>query len=236
MNNILILPDIHGRSFWKNPCKDWKDTIVFLGDYHDPYAGVENEPTVKQSLENLEELVEFVTKRRKETDAATICLLGNHDWQYLGGIGNCRYDFTHSHEVVELLDELDLQVYYHFEDQTIKPLNKFLFSHAGITQDWLDYNDLDLESLLIAYEKDQCSELNNVPISRGGNAKYGSCIWNSVEDYAMENHIPDFYQIFGHTWGGRIYPIVQQDYAMLDCAKAFVLDTEINQLTPWILA
>ena len=41
--NILIIPDIHGRSFWEEAINDVTehrrefDEVVFLGDYFDPY-------------------------------------------------------------------------------------------------------------------------------------------------------------------------------------------------------
>ena len=40
---ILILPDIHGRTFWKKPCENPKefDLIIFLGDYLDPYESID---------------------------------------------------------------------------------------------------------------------------------------------------------------------------------------------------
>lgn len=36
---ILIIPDVHGRDFWTDPCKDISeyDRVIFLGDYTDPY-------------------------------------------------------------------------------------------------------------------------------------------------------------------------------------------------------
>ena len=37
----LIIPDVHGRSFWKKAIKkhfDECDHVVFLGDYIDPYG------------------------------------------------------------------------------------------------------------------------------------------------------------------------------------------------------
>ena len=39
MSNILIIPDIHGRTFWKEciKCREY-DEIIFLGDYLDPYS------------------------------------------------------------------------------------------------------------------------------------------------------------------------------------------------------
>ena len=38
MNKILVIPDLHGRGFWKEPCNNWEGKIIFLGDYHDPYG------------------------------------------------------------------------------------------------------------------------------------------------------------------------------------------------------
>ena len=45
MTKILIIPDLHGRTFWKEPCYNWEGKIIFLGDYHDPYGEyVDEEP------------------------------------------------------------------------------------------------------------------------------------------------------------------------------------------------
>ena len=77
MTKILVIPDVHGRTFWKEPCNNWKDRIVFLGDYHDPYGEyVDEEPNKAESLTNLRELAAFVENRRKISNV--ICLLGNH--------------------------------------------------------------------------------------------------------------------------------------------------------------
>lgn len=77
MSKILILGDIHGRSFWKEPCNNWTGKIIFLGDYHDPYGEyIDEEPNKAESLTNLRELTAFVENRRKISDV--ICLLGNH--------------------------------------------------------------------------------------------------------------------------------------------------------------
>ena len=77
MTKILVIPDVHGRGFWKEPCNNWTDKIIFLGDYHDPYGEyIDEEPNKAESLTNLKELVAFVENRRKISDV--ICLLGNH--------------------------------------------------------------------------------------------------------------------------------------------------------------
>ena len=41
---IMVIPDVHGRLFWKEPVLkylDVVDRIVFLGDYLDPYPNEE---------------------------------------------------------------------------------------------------------------------------------------------------------------------------------------------------
>lgn len=231
MSKVLIIPDIHGRSFWKEPCNNWKGTIIFLGDYHDPYGEyINKEPTKKESRENLKALVEFVENRRLNNPGSVICLWGNHDEYYRNGFGECRADKNHYDEVRLLLNRLKPQIYYDLLDNG----NEFLFSHAGITKDWLEYNNLNLYKLYEDFDfgKD-CKYLDEIPYSRGGNSKYGSCIWNSIEDYSTENHIPEYYQIFGHTWGGRTKPIIDSEFAMLDCCKAFILDTSTKEIKEW---
>ena len=66
MTKILIIPDLHGRGFWKEPCNNWTGKIVFLGDYHDPYGEyVDEEPDKAESLINLKELAVFIEEKRK---------------------------------------------------------------------------------------------------------------------------------------------------------------------------
>lgn len=35
--DCLIIPDVHGRDFWKDAANRFPGNIVFLGDYLDPY-------------------------------------------------------------------------------------------------------------------------------------------------------------------------------------------------------
>lgn len=233
MTKILIIPDVHGRSFWKEPCNNWEGKIVFLGDYHDPYGEyVDEEPNKDESLANLRELVQFVEEKRKFSEI--ICLLGNHDLSYFNGNGKCRFDYQQQKEVKELISNLNPQLYYVIGDLTPEIPNKYLFSHAGITKNWLDYNNLELKDL-DNIDITNISPLDQVPYSRGGYSLYGSCIWNSLEDFQVQVPYKDYYQIFGHTWGGRTNPVVKKNYAMLDCCKPFVLNTETKQIEEWLL-
>ncbi len=231
---VLVIPDVHGRGFWKTPCEDWFGKIIFLGDYHDPYGNwVINEPNIEQSRQNFKELVDFVTARRSNPEKdSTICLLGNHDCYYYTKNLGCRSDNAHFNEIRELLDTLNTQISYELVYNSVKVTNKFLFTHAGVTKDWADWHNLSMRDINNLSIRD-AKILEEVPYSRGGYSQYGSCLWNSVEDYNAENHIPEYYQIFGHTWGNRIEPIIKEDYAMLDCGKAFILDLDTKEIKPW---
>ena len=231
MTKILVIPDLHGRSFWKEPCNNWEGRIVFLGDYHDPYGEyIDGEPDKAESLDNLKELVEFVKNKRNTSNV--ICLLGNHDCHYFNTSDRCRFDYEHNEEVKELISNLSPQLYYIIGDLTPEVPNKYLFSHAGITKDWLEYNNLELKDL-DNIDITNFSPLDQIPYSRGGYDTYGSCIWNSVSDYVGAYHIHNYYQIFGHTWSTE--PIISKDFAMLDCCKPFVLNTETKQIEEWLL-
>ena len=57
-NRILVIPDVHGRLFWKAPMKkylDAVDRVVFLGDYLDPYEGEDG--LADDIFENMMEIV-----------------------------------------------------------------------------------------------------------------------------------------------------------------------------------
>jgi predicted phosphodiesterase len=57
---ILIIPDVHGRSFWKKAIEqhmDECDKVIFLGDYIDPYE--DEHITRKQAIATLDEIISF---------------------------------------------------------------------------------------------------------------------------------------------------------------------------------
>lgn len=77
MGKILIIPDVHGRVFWKDACAkhlDECEKVVFLGDYLDPYGDEENAPTRKESMKSLDDIIEL---KRNNMDKV-ILLMGNH--------------------------------------------------------------------------------------------------------------------------------------------------------------
>ena len=149
-NNIkvLIIPDVHGRVFWKEainkfPKEEYPDLkIIFLGDYLDPYTSLEN-ITPEDAYNNFLEILELINN-----DSRIIPLIGNHDWHYFVNLDHCRIDRAREHDIETLFKNnlskfrltytLELNVY------------KYLFSHAGITQRWL--NDIAIDA---RYEVDR---------------------------------------------------------------------------------
>ena len=250
---ILVMPDIHGRKFWKVAINEIAncDKVVFLGDYLDPYD-FEN-ISVTEAIANFREIIAFA----KEHQDKVILLLGNHDMPYFSttylGLSSwyCRYSTTH-HEEIEAIFEENRSLFKiaHIEDD-------ILFTHAGCTSDWLDHvfgqhNQFDslhdlanrLNDLLNSEEGLQY--LHIVSYHRCGPYPYGSCIWADKEDTDLDqkiinNHNPATHiianvkQVFGHTlqayYGaqGDILSGKAQEYyccKMLDNRMAYVLDTE----------
>ena len=216
MAKILIIPDLHGRDFWKEPCQyiDEFDKVICLGDYHDPYPFQVSKETSRHMLRD--EFIPFVEQHKDKF----VCLIGNHDCNYLVNPDFAdRFDYQHRNEIKSLLEKLDLQLIYEQDG--------YLFSHSGVLPDWLNFNGLKL------------TELNNIPFfhpalnqispNRGGWNQCGSCVWGDVSEYYCSEKIPGIYQIFGHTQLIED-PIIIDTFACLDCRKAFILDTETKEL------
>jgi len=76
---IMVIPDVHGRLFWKEPVLkylDVVDRIVFLGDYLDPYPNEEG--MAENILENMMEIIEL----KRNNMEKVVLLKGNHDQHY----------------------------------------------------------------------------------------------------------------------------------------------------------
>ena len=213
---ILIIPDVHGRDFWMEPCShiDDFDKVVFLGDYHDPYPSEVSERTSRHRLRD--RLVPFVEGHRDKV----VCIYGNHDTSYLMGTTPCRYDRYHAPAIRDLLIRLQTRLVY--------VVDNYIFTHSGILVDWLERNELSLQSVLDGNVRKQM--LDQISVYRGGDVMGGSPIWGDIREFVGKDikHIPGYYQIFGHT--RMDLPTFGDDFACLDCSKAFILDTETGAL------
>ena len=244
--NILILPDIHGRNFFKKPCEniDEYDKVVFLGDYFDPYEF--EHISFRQAIDNFKIILEL---KKNNMDKVTL-LIGNHDCPYLFddyyklSSYHCRHSDTYHDEIHKLLnDNIELlQLACVFDD--------ILFTHAGVTDGWLydvlmyENKDIKVQELCdylngLKNTKEGIKQLYYVSGYRGGYNWFGSCIWADVREHSFapnyESNLKDIKQVFGHTLQAHysktydvLYdnPIEKDNYKMVDTTHAYELNTE----------
>ena len=80
MTKLLLISDVHGRSFWKDAIEkhfDECNKVIFLGDYLDAYP--DEEITRKQERDNFAEIL----KLKENNKDKVILLLGNHCYHYI---------------------------------------------------------------------------------------------------------------------------------------------------------
>lgn len=133
---VLIFPDIHGRKFWKDaidkfPKNQYPDLkIIFLGDYIDPYVDYDG-ISKEEAFVNFEDILEYINN-----DSRIVPLIGNHDWHYFVSLDTCRIDKARERDIEYMfknnISKFRLSYTLEFDD------SKYLFSHAGITQRWLN--------------------------------------------------------------------------------------------------
>lgn len=241
MSKILILPDVHGRAFWKEATEKYEqecDEIIFLGDYVDPY--LDEGFTRKQAIRTLEEVIEYKLNNKDKT----VLLLGNHCLHYLikSFPRSTRYDSSNAYKIKELYCQY--KHLFKLAHEEIINDKKYLFTHAGLMNSWIERNkdmigEPTVDSLNHLLDNPRgisaLSEISNYRTWLG--EKSGSIVWSDVRekininDSDEYNIIPDNdsivdmydYQIFGHTQLSD-KPIITDKWACLDCRKAFILD------------
>lgn len=227
---LLIIPDVHGRDFWREPCEHYDefDKFIFLGDYLDHYP---EESTDGYDIQTLEDILEFGTHCDK-----AILLIGNHDCPYIWpdtygrALGDywCRHNNAH-HELIHKLFVDNLNLFTLAWDCPYKD-TKLLLTHAGVNQGFKDICGLDAEQINTFFLKEKTSDIPNIvglascSYYRGGPDMWGSPVWADIREHFKEP-VTDVYQIFGHTYAKDI--ITGDHFIMTDTGKMCVIfDTE----------
>lgn len=243
VEKALIIPDIHGRTFWKKDTEsflenDKNGVIVFLGDYLDPYEkeGIKSD----DAIDNFKKILEF----KKEHADNVILLLGNHDLHYIYyDFGECsRYDRWRAKRIGNLFTN-DISLFK--MAFSIKSGNKkFILSHAGIQKNWVneffgdiqlkitddnvvEFMNAQLDSMQISPDSTFISKLDIMSPIRGGFFyDHGSMVWADCTEYLKpDTEIYGDFQIFGHTV--LKMPFIFKNFACLDCLQSFILENGI---------
>ena len=239
MKKWIIIPDVHGRSFWRDAVKGLdapgheEDGVVFLGDYVDPYPWEGIFPG--EAVKELEDIMAF----KKVHPERVVLLLGNHDMGYLDpDINTCRRDSFRAGKLKRLFEEnMDLFDLVHVDTDSGK---KTLFSHAGIGERWIRLRQDIVRDDGHTFRPERLNELLHGDSAgrdklyfaladcswyRGGPDPVSSPIWADVDEYREgEPILAGYYHVFGHTlhFGDPIY--VGDKGVCLDCARAFVME------------
>ena len=223
-NSVLLIPDIHGRDFWKDGIKLRKpgEIIIFLGDYTDPYP---EEGIWRYEIPgNMREI--FNTE-----DA--IFLIGNHDLPYLfSNFPTCRedYDPGRRKEIKTILEDNWSKIHVTWRD----PEHKIIYSHAGLLQQsYLHYGgetrtpEWVCEYFEEAWKNKDTRRLFGLARAswmRGGTWNNGSLVWADIREHLEEESLPDYwwdgFQVFAHTKLKEPGIIIERErYCMVDCRR-----------------
>lgn len=220
---ILIIPDVHGRTFWHTAKEiiDDVDKVVFLGDYLDPYP--EENVTLDDALTEFCKILAFKDKYPDKV----VLLIGNHDLHYieLKFENVSRIDRLRRNEIHQLfMDDIDkFQLVYLLED-------KYLFSHAGVYQKWLELTGLYSEDLFDTEKmlKDYWHVLDICSWYRGGHGATGSCVWADLRESLHSDLLPNVIHIIGHTQLTKAY--ITTKLRCLDTRSCYILNTETDEI------
>lgn len=224
-DSVLIMPDVHGRDFWREGIKKRKpgELIIWLGDYTDPYP--HEHITHDKIPALLSELIETPN---------SIFLLGNHDLSYIypkfSPAVRKDWDWDRKEWLGQFFedhhDNFSLTHTLAREDG-----NHVIFSHAGLLKDlyhrWnlKKYSPSQAASLFNEWWEKRdptlTTELFKVGWKRGGCYKVGSLVWADVREHIARRHYfwSHDYQVFGHTILKEGHIIQFPCFACVDCQR-----------------
>jgi predicted MPP superfamily phosphohydrolase len=196
----VVIGDIHGRDCWKQiVVNEQPDRVIFIGDYFDSYDNY----TAAEQMHNFKEIIEYKESGKSEV----IVLIGNHDYHYMRGI-NEHYSGYQS-GARPAIEQLLYENKNHMK--MAYGMNGFIFTHAGVSMDWLQIHGYDNESNLIDWINDMWKYKPNTFSFAGrdpyGDSKISSPIW--IRPYSLQAANRDtlrdqFIQVVGHTTQGKI--------------------------------
>jgi hypothetical protein len=195
----VVIGDIHGRDCWKGiVANEAPDRVIFIGDYFDSYDNY----TAAEQMHNFQEIVDW----KKSGQCGVAMLIGNHDYHYMRGITEhySGYQIGARAAIEQLLEDNKehLQMCYQ--------MGIFVFSHAGVSADWLKNNGWNGE-----YVSDFVNDMWQYKPNKfkfTGRDPYGDSVESSpiwIRPVALQRSNYDvlrshYIQVVGHTQQNKI--------------------------------
>ena len=190
--HYLVIGDIHGRTIWKYIIdKEAPDKVIFLGDYVTSHEGI----SAEIQLNNLEDILTF----KEDFPDKIILLRGNHDLRELGYYwAECFPNEPNVQKVMSvnpLKSRFESLTQWIYIDEELKTV----FSHAGISQVWMNNNNIkdihDINNLepseIFAFTSDNYFDMT-------GNSETQPPTWIRPGTL-IECNIEGWRQVVGHT-------------------------------------
>lgn len=205
MDRVVIIGDIHGRGVWKLIIHLEQPTeVIFLGDYFDSFDfnGLEQ-------IHNFKEIIRF---KEENPQTKTTLLIGNHDYHYfpeIGYTGTSGYQWDLNISISHTINE------YRNYLQMCYKIDKYIFTHAGISEVFLDdvygKNGWDINNIeehindLWKYKPKTFGFINN-HFTADGDDIHQSPIWIRPKSLmkSAQNIKKQYIQIVGHTQQNQI--------------------------------
>lgn len=216
---ILLIPDVHGRQFWKQPVMEVLENtnakIIFLGDYLDVYPqefaemyGFKLDVYTQENYDKIYKLLddtvdmfgEIIELKKKYPERITL-LIGNHDCGYAVGTKICevRRDKRNAHKICKLFD--DNRELFKLADEARIADKHFIFSHAGINKTYAErcFDDVNEDNVVSLFNEAWfennygiMDSLGQYSVFRGwGGGDYGSLVWADAREWFQEQYMSD---------------------------------------------
>ena len=124
---ILVIGDIHGRSIYRDIIeKESPDQVIFLGDFASSHHNISPE----KQIEEFDWVINY-----KQQHPNTIILRGNHDTEAMGYYWAECYPKAYGYDMWAERKQIWLDnTQWVYIDEDLKTI----FSHAGVSQIWMD--------------------------------------------------------------------------------------------------
>jgi len=173
----LVIGDLHGRWQVVEKALESGYDCIFMGDYLDSFTA---------SVEDQARTLRMVLEAIKSDPDKYVGLLGNHELSYLDDTMRASgYKRAMSYHVIH---EFQRDMHKHLKTHHFH--NKWLLSHAGVSQAILDEDSISLEEYL------ELKSFTAIGHRRGGMSPIGGLYWC---DWYAEFEPTTQAQIVGHT-------------------------------------
>lgn len=236
---VCVIGDIHGTTKFldcymdilknDNDC----EKIIVLGDHFDPYENI----SVDELIEKYNEFIDVCKK-----DNRIISILGNHDLSKYIIYDDCTNRTSRNRHNQ---DRIGKEVEKNLPDSyLVYKIGNYLFSHAGVSQVWLDYiskynEDCNYAEKIMNSTKgwtvDELSDIANFWVfdySGYGNDAHQGCTW--IRPTALcKCAVEGYNQVVGHTQVEEITKVQMENGMDLwltdNCRKSKYLVLDIKE-------